>query len=118
VEWIDNLNLKELDQQAEANLASYETQMAADPFLESCFDEWKSQYHYGYSLKKNIEALQRAMRKGYPAAHLCFKLGYFLYVDHRLPEARAAFEQALRQKPDYTDAAGYLQLIDQRFSGK
>jgi hypothetical protein len=118
VEWIDNLNLKEPDQQAEANLVNYEAQMAADPFLESCFDEWKSQYHYGYSFEKNIEALQRAVRKGYPAAHLYFKLGYFLLEERRFPEARAAFEQALSQKPNYTNADGYLQLIDQRFSGK
>jgi len=118
VEWIEILNRKDLNLQAEANLAGYDAQMAADPFLESCFDEWKSQYHYAGTLEKNIEALRRAVREGYPAAHLYFKLGYFLYVDHRVPEARAAFEQALRKKPNYTDAADYLQLIDQSFLGK
>jgi hypothetical protein len=70
VEWVEILNRKDLYQQAEDNLVNYETQMAADPFLESCFDEWKSQYHYSNSFEKNIEALQRAVRKGYPAAHL------------------------------------------------
>jgi tetratricopeptide (TPR) repeat protein len=118
VEWSNSLNQKDQDQQVEANRANYGAQMAVDPFLESCFDEWNSQYHYGYSLNKNIEALQQAVRKGYPAAHLYFKLGYFLMEERRFPEARAAFEQALRQKPNYTNAAGYLQLIDQRFPEK
>ncbi len=118
VEWIETLNQKDLYQQAETNLTNYDAQMAADPFLESCFDEWKSQYHYGDSFGKNIEALRQAVRKGYPAAHLYFKLGYFLLGDHRITEARVAFEQALRQKPNYTDAAGYLQFIDQKFPQK
>lgn len=117
VKWIDILNRKDLYQQAEDRLNDHDIQMDKDPFLESCYDEWKSQYHYGNSFERNIDALEQAVKKGYPAAHLYFKLGYFLLMEHHVPAARKAFEQALKSPLNYTNAAGYLQLIEQGFPG-
>jgi hypothetical protein len=106
------LSKKNLYRQAESDLSKNSAFMAQDPFLESCYDEWAAQYHYGPTFEKNIQAIQRAIQKGYPTAHLYCKLGNFLLADHQWQEARNAYQMALTQKPNYTVAAAALQYLD------
>jgi tetratricopeptide (TPR) repeat protein len=82
-----------------------------DPFLEACFGEWKAQYQYGSSFAENAEAIQEAISRGYPAAHLYFELGNYLWKDHRYQEALGAFQKACRQRPNYTQAASAIQTL-------
>jgi tetratricopeptide (TPR) repeat protein len=85
-----------------------------DPFLESFFGEWAAQYHSEGNYQENIRALQRALAKGYPTANLYYKLGNFLWLDHRIPEARRAYSLAARCRPNYTNvqaALDYLQKL-------
>jgi hypothetical protein len=50
---------------------------------------------------------------GYPSAHLYYKLGEFLFLDHRLPEAKKAFKTAMSCHPNETEAAEWIETIDQ-----
>ncbi|HVM32689.1 MAG TPA: hypothetical protein VMU88_06110, partial [bacterium] len=93
-------------------LAEGEKGMEGDPFLESLFGEWRAQYHYaprGYGM--NAWILRQTVQKGYPAAHLYFKLGNFLWLDGQIPEARAAYAEANRRAPGQTQAAQALALL-------
>ncbi len=82
--------------------------VAGDPFLESIYGEWLAQYHYGADYSKNIEVLRRAVTRGYPAAHLYFKLGNFLWADGKTGEARRAYARSLALDPEETGAAQAL----------
>jgi len=84
-----------------------------DPFLESCFGEWVTQFHWGVDHRANILLMKRAIKAGYPCAHLYYKLGEFLFLDHRLPEAKEAFIRAVNCKPNETQAADWIKVIDQ-----
>ena len=99
------LNNKTEYQRAESELPVYSSLMSRDPFLECCFDEWSAQYHYGKSYEKNIEAIQRAIQKGYPAAHLFYKLGGFYWLNGQYREAKDAYEEAANQRPNFTAAS-------------
>ncbi|HUO58521.1 MAG TPA: glycosyltransferase family 39 protein [bacterium] len=83
-----------------------------DPFLESCFGEWLAQYHYAADYHQNIQALERAVAKGYPNAYLYFKLGNFLFADRDWEGARKAYAMAVRSKPNYTGAGDMLNLME------
>jgi hypothetical protein len=87
-----------------------------DPFLESCFGEWVTQFHWGPGHQANVLLMQRAIQAGYPCAHLYYKLGQFLFLDHRLPEAKEAFQKATNCHPNETDAADWIQTINQIMS--
>lgn len=87
-----------------------------DPFLESCFGEWVTQFHWGADHQANILLMKRAIEAGYPCAHLYYKLGQFLFLDHRLSEAKEAFQKAMNCHPNETDAADWIQTIDQMVS--
>ena len=62
-------------------------------------------------LELAVEGEEKAVRQGYPMAHLENELGCLLYKDNRLVESRKAFEQALRLEPNCTDAAANLQNL-------
>ncbi len=87
-----------------------------DPFLESCFGEWVTQFHWGADHQQNIILMKRAIQAGYPCAHLYYKLGEFLFLDQRLPEAKEAFQKAISCKINETDAVDWIQTIDQIMS--
>jgi hypothetical protein len=112
------LNQKKLYRQAELDLSKNEAFMGSDPFLESCYDEWEAQYHYDGGFGPNIAAIQRALQKGYPTAHLYCKLGNFYYVEGRLKDARDAYAMAMKQNPDYTIAAQTEKSVDELLSRK
>jgi len=93
--------------------------MEGDKFLESVYGEWVAQYHIGPSLDPNVQAIRRALQKGYPAANLYFKLGNFLAAENKRAEAEQAFAQALKCQPNHTQALLYLKsLMDQMESPK
>jgi len=94
-----------------ARLPEGYARVAGDPFLESIFGEWMAQYHYGADYSRNIEALRRAVTRGYPAAHLYFKLGNFLWVDGKTREARQAYTQSVALDPETTGAAQALAAL-------
>ncbi len=48
---------------------------------------------------------EKAIRLGYPMAHLYNEWGCLLFKEGRLADSRNAFEEALRLKPNCTDAA-------------
>ncbi len=87
--------------------------MKGDPFLESCFGEWVTQFHWGADHQQNILLMKRALQNGYPSAHLYFKLGEYLFLDNRLPEAKTAFELAVSCHPNQTEAGDWLQTTNQ-----
>jgi len=67
-----------------------------DPFLVSALGEWAAQYYFGPSRKRNIEVLQRALEKGYPAPHLHYQLGAQLALEGEEAKARKSFLAATR----------------------
>ncbi len=84
------------------------------PFLESCFWEKIAENEYGdRNYAGQIDALNQAVEKGWPTAHLYNDLGALFLRRSRLPEARESFEKALRCSPDYTSAAAGLQALEQ-----
>jgi hypothetical protein len=84
-----------------------------DPFLESCFGEWVTQFHWGADHQANIFLMKQALQVGYPCAHLFYKLGQFLYLDNRFSEAKKAFQKAVRCPINETDSADWIKAINQ-----
>ncbi len=71
-----------------------------DRFLEASFWEWSSQYYFDPEAKGNILALAEAIKKGYPAAHLYYRLGTLLKNQNQTLEAERmmGFAEAQRAK--------------------
>jgi hypothetical protein len=88
--------------------------VSGDPFLESCFGEWMGQYHFGPDFGPNIQAIRRALLKGYSTANLYYKLGNFYLLNRQRTEAKKAYLMAARSHPNYTnvkDAIAYLEKL-------
>jgi hypothetical protein len=90
-----------------------------DRFLESCYWDKRAEFDYYYNYQAHYEdqlhALRQAVARGYPAANLNYKLGSLLLRKKEFPEARRAFEAALRADPqdkDVQDALGILDLLE------
>ncbi len=54
---------------------------------------------------------KKAILLGRPMAHLYNELGCVLFKEKRLAESRTAFEEALRLKPNCTDAVSNLKNL-------
>ncbi len=65
-----------------------------DPFLESVYGEWVAQYYFGLAQGGNMAALERAIRLGYPAAHLYRELGNFYFLANQPEKAKQAYQTA------------------------
>lgn len=85
--------------------------LKGDPFLESCYGEWMAQYHEGSGFEWNIQALQRAVQKGYRTANLYYKLGSFYYWNRQPEKARQAYLMAAQCRPNYTNAKEVLAAL-------
>jgi hypothetical protein len=84
-----------------------------DPFLESCFWEKIAENEYAdRHYEAQVLALQTALQKGVPAAHLFNDLGALLMRRGHLKEARQAFSKALQCVPNHTSAAAALALLN------
>ncbi|HVZ81653.1 MAG TPA: hypothetical protein VHE12_12765 [bacterium] len=105
------LNDPEIYQKAAHALERGYPLMAGDPFLESLYGEWVAQYHFKEGLGPNLQALHRAIRKGYPTANLYWKYGNFLYLVGQKAKAQEAYSMAVRSRPNYTDAQLILDQI-------
>ena len=88
------------------------SKVEGDPFLEASFGEWLAQYHYGNDRRENILAIQKAISKGYPAAHLYYKLGGLFYSNGQWKEARVSYLMASKARPNYTNADEVLRYLD------
>lgn len=95
-------------------LASLYPLFKGDPFLESCYWEKIADNAYGdYHYDAQMAALEHAIEKGCPTAHLYNNLGT-LYLRHgQFKQARRDFEKALRCEPNYTSASAGLRILNQ-----
>jgi tetratricopeptide (TPR) repeat protein len=83
-----------------------------DPLLESRY--WRiTALHQGAAgnWDEAIEDEKKAILSGHPMAHLYNELGCLLFERKRTAEAEKAFEEALRLKPNCTDAYSNLQNL-------
>ena len=85
--------------------------IAGDHFLEACFGEWVAQYHFGSDFGPNIQAIHRAIEKGYPTANLYYKLGNFYLINHQAKEAHHAYLMAAKSNPNYTNVKDVLSYL-------
>lgn len=84
-----------------------------DRFLEACYWEKVAENDYGdLDYDGQIQALREAVEKGVPAAHLYNALGFLYFRRHHLREARQAFGEALRCRPNHTSAAAGLEILE------
>jgi 4-amino-4-deoxy-L-arabinose transferase-like glycosyltransferase len=80
-----------------------------DPFLESCYDEKKSDLLFRIGLiPEAAQSLNRAIQKGYPAANLFYSLGVLKLIENQNPEAQKAFQKACRSPLNFTQSVQFL----------
>ena len=84
-----------------------------DPFLESCFGEWVTQFHWGSDHQANIILMKRAIQAGYPCAHLYYKLGEFFLFRPPVTRGEGSFSKAMNCHPNETESVDWIQTIDQ-----
>jgi hypothetical protein len=76
-------------------------QVEGDPFLEAVYWEWGAQYDFGPSGAGNLQALEKAVRLGYPAAQLYRKEAVWLLRLGRGREAAVLLRKADRNEPRF-----------------
>jgi tetratricopeptide (TPR) repeat protein len=107
--------------EAEGLFRSAPDLLAADPFLSACYWERRSEFFYRYEFQKHFDdqvlALKNAVEKGYPAAHLYYKLGCLHMRKGETALARADFEKGLRREPGYGDIREALGLLTEMEKG-
>ena len=94
-------------------------EIAADPTDDTRLDFLAAEYHQLEMFDEAVEIAERIVR----ARPLDARAHYFLGVYHLLYKAdlvraRADFNQALKLRPGYAEAASFLQQIDQRERAK
>ncbi len=93
-----------------------EPAFASDPFLRSCFWERAADTYFkdsfltpgSESYRQAVQALEKAIQEGYPAAHLYEHLGVFFEIAGDKKEAEGAFQKALKAPLNRTDADSFL----------
>jgi len=90
-------------------------EIAADPSDDSRLDFLAAEYHQLEMYDEATEVAERIVRARPldPQAHLFVGVYHLLYKPD-LVRARADFNQALKLRPGYPEAASFLQLVDQR----
>jgi hypothetical protein len=98
--------------------------LRGDPLLESLLGEKMALIHaldsaYGTRDKRanflgSFQALQAAVEKGYPAAHLWNELGSLYALAGKNDEAKACFKKALASPVNTTSAGENLRFLDRR----
>ena len=80
-----------------------------DPFLESCYDEKKSDLLFRIGLiPEATQNLNQAIQKGYPSANLFYSLGVLRLIENNRPEAQIAFQKACLAPLNFTQSAQFL----------
>jgi hypothetical protein len=88
-------------QQSLLHLMECYSAMKGDPFLETCYWEWVSQYFFSPSYSENVVALQRAVHRGYPAVHLYKKMSKLFDDQGKTSEANRVLRIAVKNKPHF-----------------
>jgi len=96
-----SFNSEKKFKQSFQDLAAAYPLVQGDPFLESCYWEWTSQYYFGPTKEKNIQALQNAIQRGYPVACFYQQLTVLLEGDGHIEEALKAKEKAVKVKSSF-----------------
>jgi hypothetical protein len=97
----------------------YQNYFRGNPFLEACFFEKVAEQEYrDKNMVKQIEALQLALTRGLPAAHLFNDLGALYLRSRRLVEAQDCFLKAQRPGSRTSASAGLAALDEMKTSGK
>lgn len=93
-------------------------ELAADPTDDSRLDFLAAEYHQLEMFDEATEIAERIarVRPGDARAHLFAGVYHLLYRPN-LPQARADFEQALKLRPGYPEAASFLQLLEEKERG-
>lgn len=90
-----------------------------DPFLESVYWEKMGLLDArGFRYEAVIRDCQEGLRLGYPSANLYNQLGVVLRLEGRIPEARRAFQKALRCPVNRTPADSYLRQMGPSSDGE
>ncbi len=108
------LNNKKLYEKALEDLSDNPVILQKDRFLESIYGEWRAQYHYDpMSISRNIDLIQQVIAKGYPSAHLYYKLGSFYWASRQKEKAEKAFKEANQCPFNATQSMQALRLLGQ-----
>ncbi len=94
-------NSPEVFQQSLRDVFKIYPWVQGDPFLESCYWEWVSQFYFDPSYGRNAQALGLALQRGYPAAHLYQRLSEILAAEGKGAESQKAHEEALDNLPRF-----------------
>ena len=94
-------------------------EIAADPTDDTRLDFLAAEYHQLEMFDEAVEIAERIVRVRPLDARAHYFLGvYHLLYKADLVRARADFNQALKLRPGYTEAASFLQQIDQQERAK
>ncbi len=89
--------------------------ISEDRFLESCYWEKIGEFYYQFGFQSHYgdltNALGQAIEKGYPAAHLYYKLGSLLLRKKNFSGAKKNYEAALRLEPHYPAVLSALEVL-------
>jgi 4-amino-4-deoxy-L-arabinose transferase-like glycosyltransferase len=101
---IDHVNEKNCLETFDRDMKRDYPLVKGDPFLESCFWEKVGYFYYykGGHYPEHLLAIQRALERGYPAAHLYYQLAGLLDLAGKKKEAREWLEKI----PDKTKPRG------------
>ncbi len=91
-----------------------------DPFLESCYWEKVAENHYGdRDWEAQVKALQQALQRGIPSAHLYNSLGALYLRKNLMKEAELQFKNAIHCPLDKSSAqAGLMALQEKERTGR
>jgi len=98
----DGFNRKESYGQSLRDLSLGSDLVKGDPFLESCFGEWASQYYFSSGYSENALALKGALERGYPVAHLYGLLADYLSISQGEDAVRSLRHKARLLTPQFT----------------
>ena len=90
-----------------------------DPFLRSCF--WEKMADYDFKARRfpeSIGCLQEALREGYPAAQIFYRLGILEILQQSPSKARQYLEKATQSPMNFTNAASLLEQLKIPSQGK
>ena len=87
----------------------YRKYFQGDPFLEACFFEKVAEQEYrDKHMKEQIQALQLAVERGLPAAHLYQQFGGPLFEEPPIWGSERCFRKALKEPGARTSARAGL----------
>ncbi|HUO57355.1 MAG TPA: tetratricopeptide repeat protein [bacterium] len=115
---VNQISEKDTYEKASQLFDSEPASLKRDRFIESCFWERRAEFYYQFDFKSHYSdllfALRQAIEKGYPSAHLYYKLGSLYLQKKNFTEAQKSLCAALRIEPGYSEALQALRLVEDR----